>query len=134
MLDLQEEIQIKMKYVEDLLSRLENRENVSVLSILKEEIKNLGTLCKDYNKTRDDKLVIKKEENMGKIRYYLKDGSVYVVKGKEYRYLYDSKTKVVTYEFENGQIERTFFNGIKEIRKNDGTIIIKNGSKDYDYL
>ena len=49
----------------------------------------------------------------------------------EYRYLYNFKSKTITYEFENGQIERTFVNGMKEIRKSDGSIVIKTNAKEY---
>lgn len=132
--ELGEAIQTKMKYIEDLLTKIENNEQVSITTILEAEIKNLRELNQEYQKSRDDKKVVRKEESGSKTRYYLRDGSVYVTKGKEYRYLYDMKTKVVTYEFEGGQIERTFPNGIKEIRQSNGSLIIKNGSKEYDYL
>lgn len=134
MKNLQETIQDKMVYIEELLSKLENKENIPVTSVLEDELRSLRLLCIEHKKFDEDKKVTKKEESGSKMRYYLKDGSIYVIKKNEYRYLYDAKTKVVTYEFENGQIERTFANGIKEIRKKDGSIIIKDGIKDYEYL
>jgi hypothetical protein len=70
-----------------------------------------------------------------KIRYHLKDGSTYVVnRENKYRYLYDVGTKIITYEFSNGKIERTFPGGLKEIRHPDGTVTIRNGTKDYDFI
>lgn len=134
MIDLQETIQIKIKHIEELLFKLENKENITITAILQDELKNLKEMCLEYKKTTEDKKVIRKEESSGKTRYYLKDGSVYVTRGKEYRYLYDTKTKIVTYEFDNGQVERTFASGIKEIRKKDGSIIIKSNVNDYDHL
>lgn len=134
MSDRAEEIQIRLKYVDELLSRLENREGVSVLAILQDEISALRALSEKHRAERENKRVIRREERLAKTRYYLKDGSVYVVKGREYRYLYDSQSKTVTYEFENGQVERTFEHGLKEIRQSDGGIVIKNGAKDYDYI
>lgn len=124
----------KMKYIEEILTRLENKESVSIIDILKGELDTLRQQVVEERNTDEGKMVVGKEENGIKTRYYLKDGSVYVVKGKDYRYLYDSKTKIVTYEFENGQIERTFENGLKEIRKKDGTIIVKTGPKDYEFV
>ena len=114
--------------------KLENRENVSPIAILEEEIKLLKELNAKHSEDLQNKKVVKKEEGLTKTRYYLKDGSVYVVKGKDFRYLYDSKSKIITYEFESGQIERTFSGGLKEIRRKDGSIVIKNGQKEYDHL
>lgn len=79
--------------------------------------------------------MVHEEHNKGKTRYYLHDGSTYVVsKNNKYKYLYDAKSRIITYEFDNGQIERTFPNGLKEIRYKDGSITIKNGSREYDYI
>jgi hypothetical protein len=79
--------------------------------------------------------VVRKEDGRNKTRYYLRDGSIYVIrKGRgSYRYLYDSQTRTVTYEFKNGQVERTFDGGIKEIRRKTGEIVIKCGINDYEY-
>jgi hypothetical protein len=134
MLDINKTVVLKMKYIEELLTRLENREPPSIIALLKNEMEQLRLQVNVIKSQGEDKKVVGKEETLNKTRYYLKDGSVYVVKGREYKYLYDSKTKVVTYEFDNGQIERTFQNGIKEIRKKDGTVIIKTGPKEFDYL
>lgn len=123
-------IRMKMNYIDCLLSKLENNENVSVVTILQDELEMLKKQKQDML----DKSVIGKEEKSTRSRYYLKDGSVYVIKSNEYKYLYDSKTKIVTYVFANGQIERTFENGIKEIRRKDGTIIIKSSPQEYDYI
>lgn len=127
-------VQDKIDYIDLLLNKIENNETVSVVDILKDELNKLKTQVEEIKKNSEDKLVIGKEDKAGKSRYFLKDGSVYVVKGREYKYLYDSKTKMVTYVFENGQIERTFENGIKEIRRADGSIIVKTGMKEFDYL
>lgn len=134
MQDMNKAVMLKMKYVEELLTKLENREAPSVTTLLKEEMSQLKQQIAEFKSQSEDKRVVGREENGSKVRYYLKDGSVYVVKGKEYRYLYDAKSKVVTYEFESGQIERTFQNGLKEIRKKDGTIVVKMGPKDFDYV
>ncbi len=134
MQDMNKAIALKMKYIEELLTKLENRESPSVISILKEEMEQLKQQIMEIKSKNEDKRVVGVEESGNKSRYYLKDGSVYVVKGKEYKYLYDSKSKVVTYEFENGQVERTFQNGMKEIRRRDGSIVIKTSPKDFEYL
>jgi len=134
MLDPREYVELKIKYLDELISKLENKENVSICSVLENEMRILNATVQEYQKEQENKKVINKEETSSKKRYYLKDGSVYVVKGREYRYLYDASTKVVTYEFENGQVERTFPNGLKEIRQKNGCIIIKNGQKEYDYI
>ncbi|ELA41442.1 uncharacterized protein VICG_01547 [Vittaforma corneae ATCC 50505] len=134
MQDINRAVMLKMKYVEELLTKLENREAPSVTTLLKEEIDRLKQQILELKAKNEEKMVVGKEENGSRVRYYLKDGSVYVVKGREYRYLYDAKSKVVTYEFENGQIERTFQNGLKEIRKKDGTVVVKTGPKDFDYM
>lgn len=129
-----EAIQYKMKHVDELLTKLESREAPSIVALLQREIEELRALSAQFQQLRDGKKVVRKEERNSKMRYYLKDGSVYVVKSNEYRYLYDARTKVVTYEFENGQVERTFESGLKEIRQQDGSIVVKNGAKDYEYL
>lgn len=134
MQDLNKAVMLKMKYVEELLTKLENREAPSITTLLKQEIEQLKEQINEIKTQSEDKKVVGKEESGSKTRYYLKDGSVYVVKRREYKYLYDSKTKVVTYEFDNGQIERTFPSGIKEIRKTDGTVVVKTGSKEFDFL
>lgn len=128
------DIKNRMIFIDDLLTKLEKNENYSVISILEDEIKALNNLNIDYKKKLENKKVYKKEETNKKIRYYLNDGSVYFIKPNEYRYLYDAQTQVVTYEFNNGQIERTFPNGLKEIRGKDGSVVIKHGMKDYDYF
>lgn len=127
-------ILIKINYIEELLSKLENHEAPSILEIIKNELNSLRKLADEHKIKSEEKKVIGREDKEGRTRYFLKDGSVYVVKGRKYRYLYDAKSKIVTYEFENGQIERTFENGVKEIRRKDGSIVVKTGSKDYDFL
>lgn len=101
--------------------------------VLKEEISKLKKLNEQYKVFLSSKNVIHRDKKRDKTRYYLKDGSTYVI-GKNYRYLYDVRTKIITYEFGNGQVERTFSNGLKEIRHSDGTITIKNGEKDYEFI
>lgn len=134
MADLSQSIQAKMKYIDELITKTENYDAPSIYSILRNEIDLLKSQIAELKASNEDKKVVGKEEKASKTRYYLKDGSVYVVKGREYRYLYDAKSKVVTYEFENGQIERTFDHGLKEIRRRDGTIVIKTGPRDFDYI
>lgn len=134
MTDKSKSILEKITYIDNLLGKLENKDIVTINSILQEEIDRLRTQIAEYKLSIENKEVIEKEECPSKIRYYLKDGSVYVVKNKEYKYLYDAATKVVTYEFENGQIERTFESGLKEIRRSDGSIIIKSSPKEFDYV
>ncbi|KAI4291445.1 hypothetical protein PAPHI01_0719 [Pancytospora philotis] len=129
-----EAIQVKMKYIDELLTKLENKEALTVVAMLHKEIEDLRALNTECQSIKDGKKVVRRDEKCGKSRYYLKDGSVYVVKNHEYRYLYDSKSKVVTYEFANGQVERTFANGLKEIRQRDGSIVIKSSAKDYEYI
>lgn len=127
-------IEIKIKYIDELLTKLESGEAPSIISILQKEVKDLKALNEQYQAARTNKKVVRRDENSGKTRYYLNDGSIYVVKNHEYRYLYDADSQTVTYEFANGQIERTFANGIKEIRQKDGSIVIKSSAKDYEYI
>ncbi|KAI5173825.1 hypothetical protein PAEPH01_2049 [Pancytospora epiphaga] len=121
----------RIKYIDEILSRLENKQAPTLLGFLRDEIEQLRTVSTQFQSAKESKKVMRMEEKCGKKRYYLADGSVYVVKEHEYRYLYDACTKVVTYEFSNGQIERTFESGLKEIRRKDGSIVIKGGSGDY---
>ena len=127
-------LHIKINYIEELLSKLENHETPSIIDIIKKELINLRKMTEECKIKSDEKKVVGREDKEGRTRYFLKDGSVYVVKERKYRYLYDAKSKVVTYEFENGQVERTFDNGVKEIRRKDGSIVIKTGEKNYDFL
>lgn len=105
----------------------------TLVKILKEEIEKLKSLNNEYQIFLESKKVVHTDGKRNKTRYYLKDGSTYVI-GKNYRYLYDSKSKIITYEFSNGQVERTFPNGLKEIRHRDGSLTIKNGEKDHEYI
>lgn len=100
---------------------------------LRHELTRLRQLNDEYQIMINTKKVVHTTSSGTKTRYYLKDGSSYVI-GKNYRYLYDANSKSVTYEFDNGQIERTFSNGLKEIRRPDGSIIIRDGPKEYEYL
>lgn len=113
---------------------MDKHKNLSVIDILKDEIIKLKKLNDEYKSLLDTKKVVHKDSMNSKTRYYLKDGSTYVVKHNKYRYLYDAQTKIITYEFYNGQIEKTFPCGIKEIRHPDGSITVKNGAKDYDII
>ncbi|EQB60201.1 hypothetical protein NAPIS_ORF02207 [Vairimorpha apis BRL 01] len=115
------------------MEKIESQKKMSLVEILKNEINKLKELNEQYKEILDSKKVVHKETTKHKTRYFLKDGSTYVVRDK-YRYLYDSKSKIITYEFENGQIEKSFPNGIKEIRYSDGRVIIKNDNKDYDII
>ncbi|KAF7683821.1 hypothetical protein TCON_0975 [Astathelohania contejeani] len=128
-------IKEKIALIESLFQKMEKNKNVSLIEILKEEIIKLRALNEDYRLSLSNKKVIATEHKKTKYRYQLKDGSTYVVsKQGKYRYLYDSKTKIMTYEFSNGQVERTFPGGLKEIRYPDGSITIKDGTKDYEYI
>lgn len=115
------------------MEQVESTKKPSIIELLKKEIEKLRELNNEYKNILDSKKVVHKEIEKKKIRYYLQDGSTYVIRDK-YRYLYDAKSKVITYEFDNGQIERSYPSGIKEIRYGDGSIIIKNDNKDYDKL
>ena len=128
------DIRGKIEQIDALLTKLEAGESFSPVAVLQDEVARLRAKTLTYSAHKTDKLVVKEEPGRTKTRYHLKDGSVYVVKRGEYRYLYDAKTKVVTYEFENGQIERTFGNGIKEIRRGDGSIYIKTGANEYEHI
>ncbi|AFM99117.1 hypothetical protein KMI_02g02740 [Encephalitozoon hellem] len=131
---MQENIKEKIDSIDALMKRLEENKNISVVDILKEEVLKLKKLNEEYRKALEDKRVMHKDQLQNKTRYYLKDGSTYVVKSNQYRYLYDAKTKVITYEFSNGQIEKTFPSGLREIRYPDGSIAIKNGPRDHEYI
>ncbi|KAM0675201.1 hypothetical protein GVAV_000853 [Gurleya vavrai] len=122
----------KINFIESLLQKMDQKK-ASVIDILKEEINKLKKLNDEYESFLQSKKVIHTDRNRNKTRYYLQDGSTYVV-SKNCRYLYDSKTKIITYEFENGQVERTFPCGLKEIRHSDGSITIRNGTKDYESI
>lgn len=125
----------RMNTVEGLIERMKKREEVSITELLKEEIEKLKRLNEEYEAVLTRKSVCQKEEKQGKIKYTLSDGSIYVVnKRKGYKYLYDSCTSIITYEFENGQVERTFPGGIKEIRASDGRILIKTSEREYDVV
>ncbi|KAM0672927.1 hypothetical protein CWI42_050120 [Ordospora colligata] len=134
MIFMQENIKEKIDSIDALMRRMNGDERVSVVDVLKEEIHKLRRLNEEYKRILDAKRVVHKDQLQNKIRYYLKDGSTYVVKSNQYRYLYDAKTKVVTYEFANGQIEKTFPSGLKEIRHPDGSITIRNGPNDHEYI
>lgn len=122
----------KIAFIESLLTKMDQKK-ASVIDILKDEINKLKKLNNEYETFLQSKKVIHTDKNRNKTRYYLQDGSTYVV-SKKCRYLYDAKSRVITYEFENGQVERTFPCGLKEIRHNDGSITIKTGSKDYECI
>ena len=134
MIFMQENIREKVESIDALMKQMDEKKSISVVDILKEEVLKLRRLNEEYRKALEAKRVVHKDQVQSKTRYYLKDGSTYVVKGNQYRYLYDAKTKIITYDFFNGQIEKTFPCGLKEIRHPDGTITIKNGAKDHDYI
>lgn len=131
---MQENIKEKIDSIDALMKQLEENRNISVVDILKEEVLKLRKLNEEYRKALEAKKVMHKDQLQNKTRYYLKDGSTYVVKSNQYRYLYDAKTKVITYEFSNGQIEKTFPSRLREIRYPDGSIAIKNGLRDHEYI
>ncbi|KAI5171029.1 hypothetical protein NEFER03_0431 [Nematocida sp. LUAm3] len=125
----------RIKAIDELVERMKKGKEVPLVEILREEIEKLKRLNEQYEDSLRRKSIKTKEEEESKIKYTLSDGSVYVVhKLKKYKYLYDAGNSCITYEFPNGQIERTFPGGIKEIRAADGRIIIKHADKDYDVL
>ncbi|KCZ79378.1 hypothetical protein H312_03232 [Anncaliia algerae PRA339] len=129
----QVQIQECSKFIEQLLSKIE-KNDTNIKEILRDEIERLKILHIEYKQNLESKKVIHEEKQPLKTRYFLKDGSTYVVDSKgNYKYLYDNKNRSITYHFTNGQIEKTFENGIKEIRYPDGSICIKFGDKDYDF-
>lgn len=124
----------KVDSINKLMHKIESDKRTSLVDILKEEIDKLKKMNQEYKDLLESKKVVHKDVLPTKVRYYLKDGSTYVIKNNKYKYLYDSKSKIVTYEFENGQIERTLPYGIKEIRHPDGSITIKSDDKDYEVI
>ncbi|KAF9764804.1 hypothetical protein NGRA_0267 [Nosema granulosis] len=131
---MQEILKSKIDYINKIMNKIETNKRTSLVDILREEIDNLKKLNAEYKSVLDGKKVVHKEVENNKVRYFLKDGSTYVIKKNKYKYLYDNNTKVVTYEFENGQIERTLPCGIKEIRYPDGSITIRSDDKDYEVI
>lgn len=130
---MREIIKEKICCINRLMEEIEKNKRPSLVELLKNEIDKLKQLNDQYKEALQSKKVIHKEVNNKKIRYFLQDGSTYVVRDK-YRYLYDAKTKIITYEFDNGQIEKSFPNGIKEIRFSDGSLVIKSDNKEYDVI
>ncbi|KAI5190982.1 hypothetical protein NEMIN01_1315 [Nematocida minor] len=125
----------KLSAIDRIIEKMKEKKEVTLTEVLKEEIDRLKRLNKEYEEVLNRKKVKSREESSGKIKYTLSDGSVYVVhKEKKYKYLYDANTSIITYEFGNGQIERTFPFGIKEIRTPNGKIVIKTSEKEYDLL
>ena len=137
MFELKKVIESKLELIEYLIEQMSKNEVIDALEILKREMDELRKLNEIYIKDQDNKQVVKSEQSLHKTRFYLKDGSTYVVTKrptKNYKYLFDSKTKVITYEFENGQIERTFECGLKEIRTSDGKVFIKTDNSEYEKI
>lgn len=131
---LQVRIKENAKYIEALIQKMDKNKNTTLVDILREEIIKLRTLNTEYREMIETKKVVHTDKMRHKTRYYLKDGSTYVVdKRKNIRYLYDAKSKTITYEFPNGQVEKTFEGGIKEVRHPDGSITVRHGEKDYDF-
>lgn len=133
--DMKTIIQIKIDIINKIFVKLEHNNKLTILDFLNNELQELNQLIEQFIKKKENKVVIKSEDHFDKTRFYLKDGSIYVVTkkyDKNYKYLYDVDTKIMTYMFETGQIERTFENGLKEIRMPDGKIYIKHGPADYD--
>lgn len=132
---MQNRIKQKVSLIDALIKKMENKDKISLISILKTEIMKLKQLNQEYKKVVQEKKIVHEERKKNKTRYHLSDGSTYVVShDKKYKYLYDANSRIITYEFENGQIERTFPNGIKEIRYADGSVGIRHGNKDYDLI
>ena len=127
-----EAIEERISILDSVLGRMETENDG--LSVVEGEVAKLAGLVAQYRDAQGDKKVVRRDFSGGKSRYFLKDGSVYVTHGSKYRYLYDARSKVITYEFANGQIERTFPCGLKEIRCTDGSIVIKTDANDYERL
>ncbi|KRH92087.1 putative T-complex 10/CenJ [Pseudoloma neurophilia] len=127
----------QISLINALFKMVSQKENApfSLVDVLRKEILKLRQLNEEYKQLLTDKRIVSKESNKIKDlkRYHLQDGSTYVIRSN-YKYLYDNKTRIITYQFKNGQIERTFPNGIKEIRYTDGSIGIRHGNNDYDYI
>lgn len=137
MFDFKDIIKAKIELLDKILRQMEEGRDLSIFDILQEEMSSLKSITDSYVEDRESKSVVKKEEGVHKTRFYLKDGSTYVISrkpDKNYKYLFDIRTKRVTYEFENGQVEHTFDNGIKEIRMGDGRIYIKTGANQYECI
>lgn len=130
---MREIIKEKICSINRLMEEVERNKKPSLIELLKNEIDKLKQLNDEYKETIQSKKVVHREVSNNKTRYFLQDGSTYVVRDK-YRYLYDAKSKIITYEFDNGQIEKSFPSGIKEIRYPDGSIIIKSDNKEYDVI
>lgn len=132
---MEEVLKEKMERIDSLVMRIKENKETTLMDILKEEIAKLKKLNEEYESVLQRKSVRNKEESETKLKYTLNDGSVYVVhKAKKYKYLYDAASSVITYEFSNGQIERTFPAGIKEIRGPNGEIVIKLSDKEYEVI
>ncbi|ORD94516.1 hypothetical protein ECANGB1_589 [Enterospora canceri] len=137
MFDLHEHIGSKIEALDAILRKMDASGGMDAADIIQTEIDELKKMCTAYEEERESKTVVKKEEDVFKTRCYLKDGSVYVATrkpAKNYKYLFDRDTKAITYEFENGQVERTFVGGFKEIRLPDGRIYLKLGPGEYDCI
>jgi len=132
---MEEVLKESVERIDRIIMKIKQNKETSLLDLLKEEIDKLKKLNEEYESVLSRKSIKSKEETNSKIKYRLNDGSIYVVdKLKQFKYLYDSGTGIVTYEFSNGQIERTFPAGIKEIRDANGKIIIKTSEKEYDVI
>ncbi|KAI5179656.1 hypothetical protein NEOKW01_0119 [Nematocida sp. AWRm80] len=124
----------KLNSIDNLIALINNKDT-NLLELLRKEINTLKRMNKEYQERLQNKKIKSKEQLQNKIKYTLNDGSIYINNtAKKYKYLYDSKTNIITYEFSNGQIERTFPIGIKEIRTPDGKIVIKTEENEYEIL
>lgn len=122
----QEIIEEKIKTIESLIN-LTKTPSLQLLSLIKNEIETLKNLQKNMPKSK--KKVAHTERKLTKTRYHLEDGSTFVTSNDgSYKYFFDATSKSITYEFGNGQIERTFPNGVKEIRYSDGSVYVKIGA------
>lgn len=130
---MKETIQQKINLIEKLKKKIDESQNYQLFDILKKEIDELKFLMKAFKASLQSKRVIYLQKSENKKKYFLEDGSTFVI-GSNCKYLYDTSDNSMTYEFSNGQIEKTFKSGIKEIRYPNGAIAIKYEDKTYEIV
>ncbi|KAF7696527.1 hypothetical protein CDIK_1795 [Cucumispora dikerogammari] len=130
---MKELITQKILTIEEIQKTIDETENYKLLKVFKKEVNILKELIKKYKTEIESKKVIYMQTHEDKQKYYLEDGSVYV-NGDKFKYLYNIKDGSVTYQFNNGQLERTFACGFKEIRYADGSIVIKMNDKTQEII
>lgn len=130
---MKELIKQKIRIIEEIQKISDETLNYKIFIALKNEINSLKELIEKYKMEIQSKKVVYIQTLDNKQKYYLEDGSSYVV-GSKFKYLYNSKDGSVMYQFSNGQIEKTLANGFKEIRYPDGSILIKFNDKTQEII